>query len=57
MRFGETPGERVRHVISFALHSDFTLTDRSAQILCGLVGYPDPVEQETLDVRVLFTPY
>jgi hypothetical protein len=48
-------------VISFALHADFTLTDRSAQILSGLaVGYPDPDnqhEQETLDVRVLFTPY
>ena len=46
MRSGETPGERVLHVISFALHSDFTLTDRSAQILCGLaVGYPDPDNQ------------
>ena len=46
MRSGETPGERVLHVISFALHSDFTLTDRNAQILCGLaVGYPDPDNQ------------
>ena len=39
MRFGETPRERVRHVISFALHRDFTLTDRSAQK--GVLAAPD----------------
>jgi hypothetical protein len=39
LRFGETPGERVRQVITGALHRDVTLTDRNAQK--GVLTAPD----------------